>query len=148
MISGIKEPYHIILCLRILPTHPHPSITKQPPPPILPTLRSRTPRTPPHHSPPLARPPNPSTHSRHQRTTVFSRHSNPDVTPFEFEHIYRHRRAVNTEELMQSCSDLDVGCESVESVGRSAGRLELLEADVGPRWVAEGEGFGWLGLGF
>ena len=48
---------------------------------------------------------------------------------------------------MQSRGYLDVSCEGIESAG-SLGRLVLLQADVGPGGVAEGEGFGGLLLGF
>lgn len=48
---------------------------------------------------------------------------------------------------MQRRGDLDMSCESIESAG-SVGRLELLQADVGPGGVAEGESFGWLLLLF
>jgi hypothetical protein len=54
---------------------------------------------------------------------------------------------MNTEKLMQSRGDLNMCCESVESTG-SVGRLELLEVDVGPGGIAEGDGFGRLLLGF
>lgn len=48
---------------------------------------------------------------------------------------------------MQSSGDLDVSCERIECAGRLR-LLVLLEANVGPGWVAEGESFGgWL-LGF
>lgn len=50
---------------------------------------------------------------------------------------------MNTQELVQSRGYLDVGCEGIESAG-SLRRLELLQADVGPGGVSEGEGFGGL----
>ena len=50
---------------------------------------------------------------------------------------------MDSKKLMQSRSDLDVSCESIESAG-SLGDLELLQADVGPGGVSEGEGFGGL----
>lgn len=111
------------------------SIPKQLPAIIPPSLSTGTPRTPPHHPPPFACPPNPPAYSCHKRTAVVSRHSNPDLATFKFEHVDWHRRAVHTEELVQSCGDLDVGCEGVEDVG-SLWWLVLLEANVGPGWIA------------
>jgi hypothetical protein len=54
---------------------------------------------------------------------------------------------MNTQELVQSRGDLNMCCKSIESAG-SIGRLELLQADVGPVGVSEGEVFGRLLLGF
>ena len=54
---------------------------------------------------------------------------------------------MDTKELMQSRGDLDVSCESIEGAG-VLGRLELLQAYVGPDGIPQGESFGGLLLGF
>ena len=50
---------------------------------------------------------------------------------------------MNTKELMQSRGDLDVSRESIEGAD-ILGRLQSLQADVGPGGIPQGESFGGL----
>jgi hypothetical protein len=121
----------------------HHSIPKQFPSTIFPSLSTCTPRTPPHHSPTFTCPTSPPTDSRYKCAAVFGGHSDPDLASLESKHIDWHRCAVDAEELVQSSSDLDVSRKSIERARRLR-MLVLLEANVRPGWIPEGESFGWL----
>jgi hypothetical protein len=54
---------------------------------------------------------------------------------------------VDAEELVQSGGDLEMSCKSIERAGWLR-VLVLLETNVGPGWISEGETFCWWLLWF